>query len=120
VHLKQVNHVRDRLLTKPQFRANDLRCGFGIDTWPEPRPGRPRPSQSLRFENGRYSLGGVRVTLDDGIGLAATVDATTLPLLFALDPAQQLRNALAEADVSGTAAVSAMRGLFEQGFLERL
>ena len=76
--------------------------------------------QSLRFENGRYSLDGVRVTLDDGIGLTATVDATTLPLLFALDPAQQLRNALAEADVSETTAVSAMRGLFEQGFLERL
>ena len=76
--------------------------------------------QSLRFENGRYGVQGVRVTLGDGVGLTATVDPATLPLLFALDPSKPLRSTLTEADVCGDAAVPALRGLFERGFLERL
>ena len=70
-------------------------------------------------EHGGYSLAGVRMTLDDGVALTATVDASMLPLLFALDPAEPLRNALAEVDVSEAAAVSAVRGLLERGFVER-
>lgn len=76
--------------------------------------------QSLRFENGRYGVQGVRVTLDDGVGLTATVDAAILSLLFALDPSRKLRSALSEAEISANAAVPAMRVLFERGFLELL
>ena len=70
--------------------------------------------QSLRFENGRYGVQGVRVTLDDGVGLTATVDAAILSLLFALDPSRKLRSALSEAEISANAAVPAMRVLFSE------
>lgn len=76
--------------------------------------------QSLRFESGDYRLDPVRMTLDDTVGLVADIDASVLPLLFALDPAEPLRSAVAETGVSVRAALSLAGQLLELGFLERV
>ncbi len=78
-----------------------------------------RIEQVLRFDEGNYSLAGVRMTLDDGVGLAATLDASVLPLLFALDPAEPLRRAVAQSGVTEAAATAAFRTLLERGLVER-
>ena len=77
-----------------------------------------RLDQSLRYERDGYTVAGVRITLDDGIGLVARIEPTLLPLLFTLDPQRTLRHAVAEADVDPEQAAKAIRRLHEAGFVE--
>jgi methylase of polypeptide subunit release factors len=78
-----------------------------------------RLDQSLRYARDTYELGTVRMSLDDGVGLVADVDASALPVLFALDPARSLGETIAEAKVDRDEAIPTVRRLYELGFLER-
>jgi len=74
-----------------------------------------RLHQDLAFREG-YELSEVTMTLDDGIGLVARVDARVLPLLFALDE-RPLGEVLREVDVDADLAFSTLRGLYDSGFV---
>jgi methylase of polypeptide subunit release factors len=78
-----------------------------------------RLEQSLGFDEGGYRLTAVRMTLDHGIGLTATIDSAVVPVLLALDPTRPLREVLSEVDVDAAVAILAIRDLLERGFVER-
>jgi predicted transcriptional regulator len=73
----------------------------------------------LGFDEGGYRLTAVRMTLDHGIGLTATIDSAVVPMLLALDPTRPLREVLSEVDVDAAVAILAIRDLLERGFVER-
>ena len=78
-----------------------------------------RLDQSLRYAGDEYELGSVRMSLDDGVGLVADVDAAALPVLFALEPARALGEAIAAAKVDRAETIPTVRRLYELGFLDR-
>jgi hypothetical protein len=77
-----------------------------------------RLDQTLVYE-GEYAVADVTLSLAAGVGLVGEIDPEVLPLLFALTPDRLLREVTAEADVSTSAAVTAIRSLYELGLLER-
>lgn len=85
--------------------------------------------QRVRFAEGKPLVEGMTLTLDEGVGFGAGVDAQVLYLLTQLDGTRTLREALAEGaahagvtDVEGfaLAGLPAARRMFELGFLEHV
>jgi methylase of polypeptide subunit release factors len=75
-----------------------------------------RLRQDLVYRD-QYEIGNVAMTLDDGIGLVAFLDARVLPVLFALD-GRRLGEILTETGVEPEVVAPVMRRLYEDGFLE--
>jgi methylase of polypeptide subunit release factors len=101
------------------FAATDdpLPSDFG-DERLAPVPGH-RLDQTLRFHD-EYELASVTMSLDDGVGVVAKVDARALPVLFALDGDSPVREALAEVNEhDGPVAEATLRELYGLGLLER-
>ncbi len=85
--------------------------------------------QRVRFHEGDPRVEVMQVTLEEGVGFQAGLDAQVLQLLTQLDGSRTLREALTEgakrdgvADVEGyaRAGLPAARRMFELGFLERV
>ena len=75
-----------------------------------------RLRQELVYRD-EYELADVIMSLDDGIGLVAAVDARLLPVLFALD-GRPLVAVAAEAGVEPGIVTAVVRRLYRDGFLE--
>jgi methylase of polypeptide subunit release factors len=78
-----------------------------------------RLDQSLVYQT-EYALRDVTMTLDDGVGLAAKIDAAALEALFALDPERPLGATIAAVDTEPATVVQMFRRLYELGFVSRL
>jgi methylase of polypeptide subunit release factors len=93
----------DRSLLRGSFRLVD---GHRLD-------------QRLRYEHGAYTAADIQMSADDNVGLVAHIDATTLPLLFALDPGRPLQDAVADAGADPDEAVRLIRRLYQLGLVQR-
>jgi hypothetical protein len=60
------------------------------------------------------------MTLEDGVGLAAPVDAAALEVLFALDSECPLRATVTTVGAEPATVIRAFRRLYEYGFVSRL
>src|SRR5262249_31591975 len=79
----------------------------------------PRLDQALRYRN-EYEIASVTMSLEEGVGTLAQIDARALPALFALDGASTVGEALAGLDDEDAAVAEAtLRELHELGLLER-
>lgn len=77
-----------------------------------------RLDQTLRYRTG-YELATVTMSLEEGVGTVAQVDARALPILFALDGASSIGEALVGADEEEAAVAEAtFRELYDLGLLE--
>jgi hypothetical protein len=85
--------------------------------------------QRVRFHDGEPRIEQMTLTLDEGVGFQAGMDAPVMHLLTRLDGLRTLREALSEgarrdgvADIESyvRAGLPAARRMFELGFLERV
>jgi hypothetical protein len=115
------------------FAAHDLLAGAGDGELLLDEKVRVVPKatieQRVRFHDGEPQVEQMKLTLDEGVGFQAGMDAHVLHLLTQLNGSRTLREALAEgakrdgvADVEGyaRAGLPAARRMFELGFLERV
>jgi methylase of polypeptide subunit release factors len=77
-----------------------------------------RLEQVLAFGD-EYEVAGVTMSLGEGAGLVAEIEAEVLPLLFELSPASTVRAAAVSAGLEPAAVVPTVRRLLEHGLLER-
>lgn len=78
-----------------------------------------RLDQTLRYRN-EYTIASVTMSLEEGVGTLAQIDALALPVLFALDGEVTVGEALAKLDQKDAAiATTALRELYDLGLLER-
>ena len=76
-----------------------------------------RLDQTLVYTD-EYQVAGVTMSLAEGVGLVAEIEAEVLPLLFELTPAQTVRAAAAAAELEPLDVVPTVRRLFEHGLLD--
>ena len=101
------------------FGANDLPLGDTdlLDSHFALAPGH-RLDQALVYRT-EYELDDVTIRLDDGVGLAAAVDAAALDVLFAINPQRTLGATIASVAADARAVIPTFRRLYEHGFLSR-
>ena len=76
-----------------------------------------RLDQTLVYGD-EYEVAGVTMSLAEGVGLVADIEAEVLPLLFELSPEETVRTAAAAADLEPMDVVPAVRRLLEHGLLD--
>jgi len=114
------------------FAAHDLLAGNGGERLLDERV-RVVPKavleQRVRFHDGEPRIEQMSLTLEEGVGFQAGLDAGVMHLLTRLDGSRTLREALAEGarregvddtEAYARAGLPAARRMFELGFLERV
>ena len=76
-----------------------------------------RLDQTLVYGD-EYEVAGVTMSLAEGVGLVAEIEAEVLPLLFELTPEQTVRTAAAAAELEPMDVVPTVRRLLEHGLLD--
>ena len=76
-----------------------------------------RLDQTLVYGD-EYEVAGVTMSLAEGVGLVAEIEAEVLPLLFELTPEQTVRTAAAAAELEPLDVVPTVRRLLEHGLLD--